>query len=127
MSALAHSADTDPGAARILRRILGFARLARSNGFRVGIEESADALRVANVAGALDKRALRFGLRALFCSCTTDWGKFDELFDLYWRDVGRRSARCVAIGKSRHRISGCRLPGARARRTAAPRHAGRDW
>jgi MoxR-like ATPase len=95
MSALAHSADTDPGAARILRRILGFARLARSNGFRVGIEESADALRVANVAGALDKRALRFGLRALFCSCTTDWGKFDELFDLYWRDVGRRSAMRV--------------------------------
>ena len=95
MSASAHLPDADPGAARILRRIVGFARLARANGFRVGIEESADALQVTKAAGALDKRALRFGLRALFCSCTTDWGKFDELFDLYWHDIGRRSAMRV--------------------------------
>ena len=95
MSTLAHLSDTSPGATPFVRRMVGFARLARENGFRVGIEESADALEVAHVTGALDERALRFGLRALFCSCPTDWAKFDELFNLYWHHVGRRSAMRV--------------------------------
>ncbi len=92
MSALAHSPDTNSGATPLARRMLGFARLARENGFPVGIEESADALEVAEFAGALNPRALRFGLRALFCSCSSDWAKFDKLFDLYWHGTGQRSA-----------------------------------
>ena len=91
MSSLAHLPDTDASLTPFVQRLLGFARLARDNGFRVGIEESLDALALTEAAGALDKRALRFGLRALFCSCATDWGKFDRLFDLYWHDLGRRS------------------------------------
>jgi uncharacterized protein with von Willebrand factor type A (vWA) domain len=75
--------------------MLGFARLARDNGFRVGLDESADALAVAEFAGPHDPRALRFGLRTLFSSCPADWAKFDELFDLYWHDVGRRSAGVI--------------------------------
>lgn len=98
MSSLAHLPDTGTRATPFVRRMVGFARLARDNGFRVGIEESSDALEVAEVAGVLDARALRFGLRALFCSCATDWGRFDELFDLYWHDVGRRSATRVGGG-----------------------------
>ena len=98
MSTLAHLSDTGPGATPFVRRMVGFARLARENGFRVGIEESADALEVADAAGALDERALRFGLRALFCSCPTDWAKFDHLFNLYWHHVGRRSAMRVSGG-----------------------------
>ena len=98
MSALAYLPDADADATPLVRRMVGFARLARENGFRIGIEESADALEVAEIAGALDARALRFGLRALFCSCPTDWGRFDELFDLYWHDVGRRSATRVSGG-----------------------------
>ena len=77
MSTLAHFHERDACATPLVQRLVGFARLARDNGFRVGIEESSDALQVAAVAGALDKRALRFGLRALFCSCAGDWGKFD--------------------------------------------------
>ena len=96
MSSLAHLSDRDVWPTALVRRMLGFARLARENGLRVGIEESADALEVAEVAGVLNERALRFGLRALFCSCAKDWGKFDELFDLYWHDVGRRSAMRVS-------------------------------
>ncbi len=91
MSALSHSLDANACATPFVQRLLGFARLARDNGYRVGIEESLDALELTEAAGALDERALRFGLRALFCSCATDWGKFDRLFDLYWHDVGRRS------------------------------------
>ena len=96
MSTLAHPSDRDVHATPLVRRMLGFARLARDNGFRVGIEESADALEVAEVVGILNERALRFGLRALFCSCARDWGKFDTLFDLYWHDVGRRSGLGVS-------------------------------
>ena len=91
MSTLALS-DGGLHATPLVRRMLGFARLARDNGFRVGIEESADALEVAEVAGMLNERALRFGLRVLFCSCAGDWGKFDTLCDLYWHDIGRRAA-----------------------------------
>ncbi len=98
MSALAHFPEWHACATPLVRRVVGFARLARNNGFRVGIEESADALEVAEVAGTLNERALRYGLRALFCSCARDWGKFDRLFDLYWHDVGRRSAMRVGGG-----------------------------
>ena len=98
MTALAHLPDMDACATPLVQRLLGFARLARENGFRVGIEESLDALEMTEVAGALDKRALRFGLRTLFCSCAADWGKFDRLFDLYWTDLGRRSATRTSGG-----------------------------
>lgn len=87
-----HVADIDGDATPLVGRIVGFTRQLRENGFRVGIDESGDALRVAEAAGTLDARAFRFGLRVLLCSCPTDWAKFDELFNLYWHDVGRRSA-----------------------------------
>ena len=90
MSAPARFSDTDPEATPIVRRLVGFARLARDNGFRVGIEESFDALTVAEAAGTLDERALRFGLRTLFCSRPADWARFDDLFDLYWHGIGKR-------------------------------------
>ena len=96
MNTLAHISHGEPGSTLLARRMLSFARLARGNGFRVGIEESTDALEVAAVAGILNERALRFGLRVLFCSCASDWKKFDELFDLYWHDLGRRSAMRVS-------------------------------
>lgn len=100
MSTLTHIPATEGEATSIVSRVIGFARLARENGFRVGIEESTDALEVAEAAGVLDERALRFGLRTLFCSCLSDWQKFDELFELYWRDVGRRTARIVGRPQS---------------------------
>ena len=119
MSTLAYLPDTDADASPLVRRMVGFARLARENGFRVGIRESADALEVAEAVGTLDARALRFGLRTLFCSCQTDWGRFDELFDLYWHDVGRRSATRVTGGPPSAKAgAGAAAAGSRTREAA---------
>jgi len=75
------------------RRLLDFTRLARHNGFRLGAEESLDALKVAREVGVLEPRRLRAGLRSLFCASASDWRRFDEMFDAYW--FGRRKQRTV--------------------------------
>ncbi|MDJ0949878.1 MAG: VWA domain-containing protein [Alphaproteobacteria bacterium] len=69
---------------RIVRKVLAFARQARDNGFPVGIEEALDALTLAGGLDLLDRDELRRGLRTLFCSSTTDWERFDDLFDSFW-------------------------------------------
>lgn len=81
---------TDPGVqfqhddSPLVLKMLRFARQARDNGFPIGIEESMDALDVARDLNFLDREELRLGLRTLFCSSTTDWERFDDLFDSYW-------------------------------------------
>jgi uncharacterized protein with von Willebrand factor type A (vWA) domain len=92
MNADAALSTADPGDTPIVRRLVGFARLARNNGFRIGIEESLDALQVAEAAGALQPNRLRWGLRTLFCSSPDEWARFDDLFHLYWHGLGRRTA-----------------------------------
>jgi uncharacterized protein with von Willebrand factor type A (vWA) domain len=66
-------------------RLVEFVRLARENGFCVGIAEEIDAQRVALFCGVTNPTRLRWGLRSLLCSSQDDWERFDELFDAYWR------------------------------------------
>ena len=49
----------------LARRVLGFVRLLRDNGFPVGLGETADALRAARIADLSGPRVLRWSLRAL--------------------------------------------------------------
>lgn len=76
--------DASPGGKRIAGKLLAFARQARDNGFPVGVEESLDALTFAGDFDLLDREELRRGLRAIFCASTTDWERFDDLFDSFW-------------------------------------------
>ena len=76
--------DREPDGRRIHRKLLAFARQARDNGFPVGVEESLDALTFAGDFDLLDREELRRGLRAIFCASTTDWERFDDLFDSFW-------------------------------------------
>lgn len=78
---------------RLLARIIGFTRLARNNGFHVGIHEGLDAARIAALCNVMDKHGLRWGLRTLLCGRRSDWRRYDELFDAYWH-------RAVARGRS---------------------------
>ena len=66
------------------RRLAGFVRLLRDNGFPVGVREGLDALETARVTDLADERGFRQALRALLCTSKADWGRFDELFDAYW-------------------------------------------
>ncbi len=70
--------------ATLQSRLIGFTRVARDNGFRVGIAEEIDALRTALFCNITDPQRLRWGLKSLLCSHQNDWNRFDEMFDAYW-------------------------------------------
>jgi uncharacterized protein len=80
------------------RKLAGFARTLRDNGFKVGLAETRDALAV--LAGPPGTRAatLKPALRALFCATHSDWERFDEVFDAYWLGRHMRQARTLASG-----------------------------
>ncbi len=93
----------------LARRVTGFVRLLRDNGFPVGLGEAGDALRLLRATDLGRPHELRRGLRALLCCSKTDWERFDELFDVWWLRRGMRPA-LKASGQPR-------AGGARPRRT----------
>jgi uncharacterized protein len=77
-------------------RLAGFARTLRDNGFRVGLAETSDSLTVlASPAGAR-LTSLRPALRALLCATQSDWQRFDEIFDAFWRGEGMRQRQILS-------------------------------
>jgi uncharacterized protein with von Willebrand factor type A (vWA) domain len=89
--------------APITAQLVGFVRLLRANGFAPGLAEAQDAVRTAAADDLLRPQLLRYGLRALLCSCERDWRHFDELYDLYWFGLGHRQAKVSAGGANRRR------------------------
>jgi uncharacterized protein len=78
------------------RRLAGFTRTLRGVGFSVGRSETADAARV--IASPLADRpeGLRAALKALFASNRSEYERFDEVFDAFWRGRGvKRAAATV--------------------------------
>ncbi|MEJ2120968.1 MAG: VWA domain-containing protein [Alphaproteobacteria bacterium] len=88
----------------LVQKVLRFARHARDNGFPLGIEEALDALHFADQSGILDRDALRWGLRTLFCSSPEDWDRFDDLYDAYWSYGGERTI--IKVSGFLHRPGG---------------------
>ena len=74
------------------RRLAGFARTLRDNGFRVGLAETRDALAVLASPAATRPTLLKPALRSLFCATHSDWERFDDIFDAFWlgRDMRQR-------------------------------------
>jgi uncharacterized protein with von Willebrand factor type A (vWA) domain len=72
------------------RRLAGFARTLRDNGFAIGLAETRDALAILASPAALQPALLRPALRALFCATRSDWERFDEVFAAYWQGRGVR-------------------------------------
>ena len=81
------------------RRLAGFVRTLRDNGFGVGLAETRDALRVL-ASPAADRRAtLQPALRALFSADRSDWQRFDEIFAAWWtRQAHAPGRRAVTSG-----------------------------
>ncbi len=77
------STRVEPPGAR--RRLAGFARTLRDNGFHVGLAETRDALDILTSPVALKAASLKPALRALFCATQSDWQRFDEIFDAFWQ------------------------------------------
>src|SRR5262245_28028646 len=72
------------------RRLAGFARTLRDNGFKVGLAETRDALAILQSPAAARRSSLKPALRALFAATRSDWERFDEVFDAYWSGTGMR-------------------------------------
>jgi len=74
------------------RRLTGFSRTLRDNGFHIGLSETRDALAVLTSPAAKQPISLKPALRALFCATHSDWVRFDEIFDTFWigRDMRQR-------------------------------------
>ena len=78
------------------RRLAGFARTLRDNGFRVGLAETRDALAVLASPAALRASSLKPALRALFSATHSDWQRFDEIFDAFWQGRGMRQRQLLS-------------------------------
>jgi uncharacterized protein with von Willebrand factor type A (vWA) domain len=76
---------------RVLVRLAGFTRTLRDNGFFVGLKESEDAARIVGSDIAVRPAAVRSALKSLLCARRSDWLKFDDIFDAFWRGRGRRT------------------------------------
>jgi uncharacterized protein len=74
------------------RRLAGFARTLRDNGFKVGLAETGDALLILTSPAAARPSSLKPALRTLFCATHSDWERFDAIFDAFWqgRDMRQR-------------------------------------
>jgi uncharacterized protein with von Willebrand factor type A (vWA) domain len=77
------------------RRLAGFARTLRDNGFQVGLAETRDALDILTSAAAVKPTSLKPALRALFCATHSDWQRFDEIFDAFWLGRGMRQRQVL--------------------------------
>jgi uncharacterized protein len=78
------------------RRLAGFARTLRDNGFRIGLAESRDAMQLLVSPAALRANSLKAAMRALFCATHSDWQRFDDIFDAFWRGRDMRRPQVLA-------------------------------
>ncbi|MDR3496882.1 MAG: VWA domain-containing protein [Ancalomicrobiaceae bacterium] len=98
--ALATSSDLGPA---IRRRLAGFARTLRDNGFRIGFAETRDALKLLAARGMNRPAEVKPALRSLFSGRRSDWESFDALFDAFWS--GERVKTRVAVAASGAKVS----------------------
>ena len=121
------AAAPEPIGAAARRRLAGFAATLRQNGFAVGLAETRDALAILASPAAARPALLRPALRALFCATRSDWQRFDEIFDAWWRGRGIRSVQKISGAASESRASLRRLAeaGAPAGSPGAPDHVER--
>src|SRR6516164_3081968 len=66
-------ADPERIGAQLRRQLAGFTRTLQAHGFRVGLAETRDALRILTSPMAEGPRSLAAAWRALFCATHSDW------------------------------------------------------
>src|SRR5215470_8521505 len=82
---------SDAVGAAIRTRLAGFIRTLRDNGYKVGLAEAGDALRILAAPGLERPSVVKPALRALLCGRRSDWDAFDPLFDAFWLGRGVKS------------------------------------
>jgi len=100
---------TEAIGANMRRRLAGFVRTLRDNGFAVGLAETRDALAILASPAAVRPALLKPALRALFCATRSDWERFDEIFAAYWQGRGVRRVQRSAETPGESQLSSRRL------------------
>ena len=78
------------------RRLAGFGKTLRNNGFRIGLAETRDALTILTSPAAIQPALIRPALRALFCATHSDWDRFNEIFDAFWLGRNMRQRQVLS-------------------------------
>jgi uncharacterized protein with von Willebrand factor type A (vWA) domain len=76
-------------------RLAGFVHTLRGAGLAIGHAEVQDAARILATPLAERPELLRAALKSLLCSRHSDLGRFDELFEAFWRGRGAKTAARV--------------------------------
>jgi uncharacterized protein with von Willebrand factor type A (vWA) domain len=87
--------DNAVGAA-MRRRLAGFTRTLRDNGFAIGLAETRDSVQVLASPAARKPALLSQALRSLFSASHGDWQRFEEIFQAYWLGRGMRQHRMLS-------------------------------
>ena len=96
MSVVAVNTSDDGIGEPARRRLAGFVRTLRDNGFKIGLAETRDALEILAAPLAVRPSTLKPALRSLFCATHSDWERFDEIFEAFWQGRGIHQARTLA-------------------------------
>lgn len=101
MTRVTRFAARDPGPAA---RVVGFMAHLRENGLKLGVQETATALRALCEIDAIDPRQARLALKSVCAGSADDAARFDDLFDAYWLNEGRVRQKVVrdATRNERH-------------------------
>ena len=103
-----HNAELGAG---LTARLGAFMRTLRDNGFAIGLKESEDAAWVmASVLGT-QAASFRTALKTLFCARRSDWLKFDDIFDAFWLNRGRRRVLMLSAYVNPAKVAALRLLG----------------
>ena len=81
-----------------VRRMVGFLRSLRENGFAVGLGEGRDALRIAAALDLSRPRQLRAALKPLLATRREEAQRFDAVFDAYWLRRGVKHVQPASVG-----------------------------
>lgn len=109
---------------RMARLLSQFAATLRDNGFAIGLAETRDALAIMASTAGRRPALLKSALRSLFCATRSDWERFDELFDAFWRARGVRRVQPLRGSSPAIQAMGKRIPGEAAQ--PGPSEAGRS-
>ncbi len=68
----------------ISTQIVKFSHFVRAQGLKVGVQETSDALEVAQLGMIKNSNTFKNALSAVFCHCKEDRARFHRLFDEFW-------------------------------------------
>lgn len=70
----------------LLQNVVSFCSYCRKAGFRVGFQETMEAVELVNLGFIHNKNQFKFALRSVLCSSKDEFEYFDALFESYWKN-----------------------------------------